>query len=207
MPNQNEERYYAELLLSVMELIPDSLQVKDKPDIRLAIGGRRIGIEITEAAPEEYRRAKKTIRAKGWKGVLSTGNFQHRIERRTTAELEREGLDHDGPWSESSKVFDAWSLRIEERLKDKERAFLDRNFERFSENWLLIVDWEHSAITHEPDLRMAERFFQKLISTFRPPIFFGHTFILMSNAGLLDWDHDQNEINWKVTDRLNLKIC
>lgn len=206
MPNQNEERYYAELLLSTMELIPDSLQVKDKPDIRLEIGSRRIGIEVTDATPEEYRRAEKVIRSKGWKDVLSTGNFQHRLKRRTTAELEREGVDLDGQWADSSNVFDAWSLRIEERLKDKERAFLDQNFERFSENWLLIVDWEHSAITYEPDLHMAERFFQKLIFTFRPPIFFDHTFILMSNAELLDWDHDQNEINWKVTDRLNLKI-
>ena len=199
MPNPNEERQYAKLLLSALELQAVSVEVADKPDIRMVINGSRIGLEVTDATPEEYRRGKHALKASGNRECISTEHWQHRVERRATNKLVDEGGNIDGPWVNSHDSFNNWASRIEERIQEKIRAFAHPDFQRFDENWLLIGDLLHSEITHEPDLIEARRFFQTLVSTFRPSLFFDRTFILMSNAGLIDWDHRRSEIVWKVT--------
>ncbi len=207
MPDPCKERQYAKLLLSTLSLSPDTLEVADKPDIRMEINGSRIGLEVTEATPEEYRRAKKALRDSGWRECIFTESWQHRTERRATDELMSEGIDLHGPWVDSLDSFQNWASRIEERLRDKQRAFSHTDFQRFDENWLLVVDLDHSMITHEPDLLEGRSFFHELLSTFQPKEFFDRTFILMSNAGLIDWNHRQNEITWKVTADLIFRIC
>jgi hypothetical protein len=206
MPNPNEERQYAKLLLSALELQAFSLEVADKPDVRMVINGCRIGLEVTDATPEEYRRAKNALKAPDKGGCIFTEHLQHRPERRVTDKLIAEGVSLDGPWVNSLDSFNNWTSRIEERIRDKQRAFAHPDFQRFDQNWLLIADLRHSKITNEPDLIEAGRFFHTLVSTFRPTVFFDRTFILTSNAGLIDWDHRRSEIVWKVTPDRTLNI-
>lgn len=201
MPDALKERHFVDLLLSSLRIEPTEIEDgKEKPDVRIRLAGQRIGIEVTEATPEEYVRGTRALEKSGWKGCVFPTNWQHRPNRRTTRELVVEGTDLNGDWADCSESFGRWADRIIERLSDKERAFTHPDFEKLDENWLLIADVEATQITHEPDVVEAKRFFHDLARKFKPASFFDRTFILFDQDFFIDWNHRASSVSMALPD-------
>lgn len=202
MPDVIAERSYAKLLLDKLGQTPSSVVAGDKPDLCVEVSDRKVGIEVTDATPEEFNRAIKGVfGVRGWPGPFPS-NLQHRATRRTNDELRKEGPS----WKDCSDTFKLWTERIEERLRDKERAFNQASFQKFTENWLLIVDPENllvdrgdSESSREVFLIEARRFFASFAPTFKPVLFFDQTFILISDTVLITWDHRTMQVTYSVT--------
>jgi hypothetical protein len=208
MPDALKERHFVDLLLSSLRLEPDEIDDgREKPDVRILLAGQRIGIEVTEATPEEYVRGSRALEKSGWEGCVSPTNWQHRPNRRTTQELVAEGTDLNGDWADCSESFGRWADRIIERLSDKERAFSRPEFEKLDENWLLVADIEATQITHEPDVVEAIRLFNDLARKFKPASFFDRTFILFDKGFFIDWNHRTSRIDLTLPDGRVVKVA
>jgi hypothetical protein len=194
MPNPDFERIHAENLLAALNLTPESLIVADKPDIRLNINGSQIGLEVTEATPEEFLRATKKFAEMNYQRCLSTTNYQQRDERRNTIDLLAEGLRPEGVWVDSTDLMARWGSRILERMRDKLRAFGDSGFERFESNWLLIVDPLNELPNYEIEWNGFILTLLNLQKSFHPINFFDKTWIHISNKILIEWDHGKDEL-------------
>lgn len=199
MPNQAQERCLAEQFFKAANIQVANLIMADKPDVIFDHSGMRIGMEVTDATPEEHVRAYKALDRMGWNGFTSPSNLQHRAERRPTEELVDETIDLDSSWVDTGDATRRWAARIKERIIDKQRAFNHPDFRRFEENWLLISDLDYSPITHEPQLVTLKDFFLSAIAQFRPDSFFDRTFIHTSDAGLIEWDHRAARITWTIS--------
>jgi hypothetical protein len=207
MPDALKERHFVDLLLSSLRLEPDGTDDgREKPDVRILLAGQRIGIEVTEATPEEHLRGTRAVEKSGWKGCFFPTNWQHRPNRRATSELLEEGTDINGDWADCAESMERWKERIVERLRDKERAFTRPDFEKLDENWLLIADVEASQITHEPQLVEAQKFFRDLAQEFKPASFFDRTFILFDQGFFIDWDHRTSRIDLTLPDGRVVKV-
>jgi hypothetical protein len=208
MPDAVKERHFTNMLLSSLELKPDEIDDgKEKPDVRILLSDRRIGIEVTEATPEEYVRGSKALIGSGWNGCISTTNWQHRPNRRPTQELLAEGTDIYGNWADSAESFERWKGRIMERLFDKKRAFSRPEFGKLDENWLLIADVEASQITHMPQVIEAARFFHDLAQKFKPASYFDCTFILFGLSFFIKWDHRTSQIDFVFPDGRIIQVA
>lgn len=208
MPDAIKERHFVNMLLSSLGLEPDEIDDgEEKPDVRIRLADRRIGIEVTEATPEEYARGSRALRKSGWKGCISTTNWQHRSNRRTTRELLAEGTDLNSAWADCAESFERWKNRIIERLSDKERVFSRPEFGKLDENWLLIADVEASQITHMPQVNEAALFFHDLAQKFKPTSYFGRTFILFGLNFFIKWDHRTSQIDFVFPDGRIIRVA
>lgn len=199
MPNQDQERCLAEHFFKTAGFQVANLIMADKPDVLFDHSGKRIGMEVTDATPEEHVRAYRALKRMDWNGFTFPSNLQHREERRPTQELIEETIDIHSEWVDTSDTTGRWAARIKERIIDKHRAFNHPDFQRFDENWLLISDLQNSPITHEPQLVTLKEFFLSAIAQFRPDSFFDRTFIHTSDAGLIEWDHRAARITWTIS--------
>lgn len=121
---------------------PLHLHHQDKPDFRLRIAGETIGIEVTEAIPQDYAAASALSERQGSQGVIDMSLFRWGAEPKTTREVKEiisqkeltgDGWEGDAPEGE-------WAEAIYEILSVKHKRLVSPDFQRVTENWLLIYD-------------------------------------------------------------------
>lgn len=120
---------------------PLTLVHRDKPDFHLKSGKREIGIEHTEAIPEDYAHATAISERKNDNSVVDMSLFKwgekkeakeiYEIASRT--ELTGPGWDGDTPEYE-------WAWAISEIVKHKSILLRKDEFLKYPTNYLLIYD-------------------------------------------------------------------
>ncbi|MBL9158410.1 MAG: hypothetical protein JNJ70_13110 [Verrucomicrobiales bacterium] len=137
MPDANEEKALARELFRRLQIEPEDLVVADRPDIRFRWQGRQIGLEITKADPEEYRRI---VQFRGHEGTLDVGNLHDEHGRRRTNDELRNAVTRIGAaWTDVDIVWGRWVRTIRRALETKLEKLAKPSFECFDENWLLIA--------------------------------------------------------------------
>lgn len=152
--SHHAERYCIAHLLATLPTskfsFPLTLTHRDKPDFLLAMPGGEVGIEHTEAVPQNVAHAA-TLRERG------AGPEVYFIPRaipgerpRTAAELRRE-IEADEPgtgWYGDSPERQ-WAVAMVHYVKEKIPKVMADGFVRFPTNWLLVYDnWPVPAIDY-----------------------------------------------------------
>lgn len=121
---------------------PLHLHHRDKPDFMLRIAGETIGIEVTEAIPQDYAAASAMNERQGSQGVIDMSLFRWGAEPKTARELReiisQKELTGDG-W-EGDTPEGEWAEAMHDILNVKHTKLLASDFERLKSNWLLIYD-------------------------------------------------------------------
>jgi len=139
MPDPVQERFFAERLLSLLNLGPANLVVSDKPDIRFELGGKRIGLEITRVDSQEFRRGEiMHMERMANTAVSTTGLHDDHGRRRTSDEL-LETMGSYDTWENVGTAMERWARSCAGALVTKTRVLNRPDFERHDEDWLLIV--------------------------------------------------------------------
>ncbi|MBW8041980.1 MAG: hypothetical protein FVQ85_18550 [Planctomycetes bacterium] len=115
----------------------------DKPDFLLTMGGKKIGIEHTDARPENETR-KDALRSSD--GIGPRGHFVNPVEpdepKRNTKELRKEIVKNDPKvgWPDQDHTDQEWSRVMLNVIDKKEEKLQKPEFSRYDEDWLLIRD-------------------------------------------------------------------
>lgn len=129
---------------------PMTLTHSDKPDFLLAMGGHTIGIEQTEAVPENVARAQ-VLREMGLgPDVYFTPHVKPGEPRQTANELRRR-IEADEPgdgWCGDFPQIE-WAAAILHCVKRKIPKATNKGFVRYFRNWLVIYDnWPLPAVDY-----------------------------------------------------------
>lgn len=152
--NHHAERYSIAHLLATLPIeqlsFPLTLTHSDKPDFLLAMSGSEVGIEHTEAVPENVARAN-FLREKGLgPDVYFTPHAMPGEPRRTADELRRD-IEADRPgagWCGDSPERE-WAAAIAHYVKEKIPKATADGFVRCPANWLIVYDnWPLPAIDY-----------------------------------------------------------
>jgi hypothetical protein len=143
--NHHAERYCIAHLLATLSTsrlsFPLALAHDDKPDFVLSMPKGSIGIEHTEAVPENVARAQ-FLREKGsGPDVYFTPHAIPNEPRKTAAELRQE-IEADEPgdgWVGDSAERE-WATAMAHCVKEKLLKVTAPGFVRHPENWLLVYD-------------------------------------------------------------------
>jgi len=139
MPSQVEERFDSEQLFRLIQIVPESLEFGDKPDIRFTLDRKRIGLEHTRIDPQEFRRGFKLANKHFQNPIFSsTGLHDDREQRRNNKELIETMLDSD-QWEDVSEFMGRWAASCATALITKTAKLNHPDFEKFDENWLLVA--------------------------------------------------------------------
>jgi hypothetical protein len=129
---------------------PDSKVHADKPDFRITVPNRIIGIETTRLNYEEQVRARKLHNSKfpqSWGNL--TGLKDHQ-PRRSNAQIIKSVCKHPTdptiPWAKTSEEISDWRDKVAAILKRKRLKYNQPEFKVFHENWLLIHHYPPSQI-------------------------------------------------------------
>jgi hypothetical protein len=153
--NYHAERYCIAHLLATLPIeqlsFPLTLTHSDKPDFLLAMPGVEVGIEHTEAVPENIARAD-ALRGREGLGpdVYFTPHASPGEARKTAAELRCE-IEADEPgsgWCGDSPERE-WAAAIVHHVKEKMSKAAAEGFVRHPTNWLIVYDnWPLPAINY-----------------------------------------------------------
>ncbi|GAO24348.1 hypothetical protein ALISP_4168 [Alicycliphilus sp. B1] len=153
--NHHAERYCIAHLLATLPIerlsFPLTLTHADKPDFVLAMAGSEVGIEHTEAVPENVARAD-FLRAKQGLGpdVYFTPHAMPGEPRKTAAQLRSE-IEADAPgcgWEGDSPERE-WAAAMAHYVKEKMPKATADGFVRYPTNWLIVYDnWPLPAINY-----------------------------------------------------------
>lgn len=150
--NHTERYAVAHMLSALLDsdrlTYPLNLTQRDRPDFVLSMGALQIGIEHTEAISENE--AHKTfLREKGY------GSEVHFISRKIPGEPKRQAKqlideiernDAGDGWVGNS-VEREWAAAMFHFVERKVEKLLNRGFERYDQDWLLIYDnWSLPAV-------------------------------------------------------------
>ncbi|ROH86431.1 hypothetical protein ED208_15450 [Stagnimonas aquatica] len=178
--NQHAERYCIAHLLATIPVsrlsFPLALAHADKPDFVLSMPSGSIGIEHTEAVPENVARAQ-FLRDKGsGPDVFFTPHATPGEPRKTAAEL-REEIEADEPgdgWVGDSAERE-WAAAITHYVQGKIPKATAPGFARHPENWLMVYDnWPLPHIS----FRKAAEFLHPLLKDINAFAVFDAVFIL-----------------------------
>jgi hypothetical protein len=140
----NEMQLTCELLLQLNPAeheFPYCVDLSERPDVLLQSKSKRIGLEITFAATEEYRRAQALHRRGRFsQRVITTTNLVVTDRRRASQELVAEMLDPQSPPMEHERGMALWAEKLRAAIMVKREKLNQPDFQRFDENWLLIED-------------------------------------------------------------------
>lgn len=121
---------------------PVVLQHRDRPDFVLGVSGNEIGIEATEAVPEQYAAFSALAEREFPDVLLDPGHFKWGSPRKSVEEM-RDLLRHDqidsAPWVGDRPIRD-WASYMESVIKTKQEKLAKSTFAKFSQNWLAIYD-------------------------------------------------------------------
>ena len=167
--NQTEIRTICRLLATLAEKdivsYPISVEHRERPDFLVQFGDKQIGIEVTEAVPEQYA-AYSALAAREFPDVfLEPGHFRWGQEKRSPEEMRnllRQNRLSAPPWMGDSAERE-WALYIQSVVESKLTKLAKPGFAHFSENWLSIDD--NLPMVHADDLEKAISF---LIPTLVP---------------------------------------
>lgn len=149
------ERYCIAHLLATLPaeqfLFPLTLTHSDKPDFLLAMHGANVGIEHTEAVPENIAHAD-FLREKEGLGpdVYFTPHVKPGESKKTSDELRREiEADESGSgWCGDSPERE-WAAAMAHYVKEKMPKATAEGFVRYPANWLIVYDnWPLPAINY-----------------------------------------------------------
>jgi hypothetical protein len=122
---------------------PVSVQHCDRPDFQIRFGALDVGVEVTEAIPEQYA-AYMALAEREFPDhdLLDPGLFRRRSRKLSTDEKRSSpsGKQLSGsPWA-GDKAEREWALSMQDVIDSKFSKLAKPGFRLFSENWLLIYD-------------------------------------------------------------------
>lgn len=135
---------------------PLTLTRQERPDFRMTLGSRQIGIEHTEAVPQNE--AHRTVLSEAGYGpkVRFISNHRPGEARKPAGRLisELEANNGGDGWAGDS-VEREWARAMNHFISRKISKLKAKGFERFDEDWLLIYDnWSLPALERETAVRM-----------------------------------------------------
>ncbi len=170
MPNAHEERALAQNLFRRLHLEPEDLVLRDRPDASFRWDGRSIGLEITRADAEEYRRVEQIPNETNC--LFPINLHDERPARRSTSELQAEVLNPGGAWQDVDLLIDRWARAVQRAYTTKLEKLSRPGFQHFDEDWLLIAGFTGPGDT-EIDLSLANDALARELSSVAqtPPVF------------------------------------
>ena len=153
---EHTERYAIAHMLSALlgkgQLsYPLELIQRERPDFLLEANGVQIGIEHTEAVPQNE--AHKTVLRDKVDGpeVHFISHHQPGEPKKPAKELIEEiQVNHSGPGWAGDSIEREWSEAMLHFVKGKIETLAKEGFEKFKQNWLLIYDnWSLPALDRE----------------------------------------------------------
>ncbi len=178
---------------------PLELIQRERPDFLLKTNGVQIGIEHTEAVPQNE--AHKTVLRDKVDGpeVHFISHHQPGEPKKPAKELiEQIQANHSGPGWAGDSVEREWSEAMFHFVKGKIETLAKEGFEKFKQNWLLIYDnWSLPALDRE---KAAQFLLPKTIETNcfdnfdSVYIITGNLLCEFSNTGIVQ--HEINDL-WK----------
>ncbi len=143
--SEHVERFTIARLLATLPLerfdYPLLIEHDDKPDFRLTMGSRTVGIEHTEGITENEAHAQ-ALRAKGYGAdfhFLPHAKVGETKKSRQQLIAEIRSDEPSEPWIGDSPEHE-WAEFMVHFLQEKAVAFRKPEFEKLSQNWLLIYD-------------------------------------------------------------------
>jgi hypothetical protein len=128
---------------------PLTVSHRDKPDFLLRLPGKDVGIEVTQALSKEYAEIDALASHMNKTVWLFADQFTKQVDeaaqeepKRTAAE--RRDIIQNPPPGQSGRGDDGgvaeWVDWIMEKIEKKTADFANPEFDKFSENWLLVCD-------------------------------------------------------------------
>jgi hypothetical protein len=121
---------------------PVHLHHQDKPDFRMQTGRDIVGIEVTEAIPQDYAAATALSEKENPDAVIDMSLFKWGGQSKTVDEL-REIISQKkltGPGWEGDTPEGEWGEAITQVLETKHLRLVSPDFQMASTNWLQIYD-------------------------------------------------------------------
>ena len=164
---EHTERYAIAHLLSALIgkdrlLYPLCLVRRERPDFLLTLNAAQIGIEHTEAVPQNEAH-RTVLREEGNSpGVFFISHHQPGETKKPRKELVEEiEANRSGDGWVGDSVETEWADAMFHFIKQKVATLQKDGFERFEQDWLLIYDnWPLPAL----DRRKAANFLQNLVN-------------------------------------------
>ncbi|MCF8143059.1 MAG: hypothetical protein K9N21_03975 [Deltaproteobacteria bacterium] len=120
---------------------PIKLTHRDKPDFHLVTNNLEIGIEHTEAIPEDYAHASAISEKTEDETVVDMSLFKWGQKRRPQEIYEiAKSTKLTGPGWEGDSPEIQWAVAMSEIIKHKTSLLRKDDFDKFSRNYLLIYD-------------------------------------------------------------------
>lgn len=141
---------------------PLQIRHEDRPDIVLSMPTACIGIEITEAVPENWARVDALAERKGYDNLRYIERFQPGELRRSTNEINHIaiGKSKGSLWAGDSAEREWAEVMIYFSLK-KIKNYANPNFRKFQKNWLVIYEnWPLPAVEED---KAASLFHQRIV--------------------------------------------
>lgn len=109
----------------------------NSPDYQLIMGKINIGIEVTEAIPEDLAQ----FEAKNQNVIIDLSLFKPDMKPKSTKELRSiaNSKTHGEGWDGEEQEID-WAKTIYKSIDKKTNKLKEPHFEKFTHNWLLIYD-------------------------------------------------------------------
>jgi hypothetical protein len=141
----NERAELDALLKRLFELdgiMPGLIVHDDKPDFRITMPNRIIGVETTRLNYQEQFRAQKLHTSefpRSWANLTGLKDHQPRRSNEKIIEsVNRHPTDPSIASKKSCEVMSDWKDRVEAILERKRQKFNQSDYQIFDENWLLI---------------------------------------------------------------------
>lgn len=138
---------------------------QEKPDFKLQAGHPTIGVEVTEAIPQDYAAVSALRDRENPEAIIDISEFRWGMKTKSLKEL-RDLISQDkltGQGWEGDSVEREWAKAIWEVTQNKLQKFNSRGFQRFSINWLLIYD---NLPLPMPKLKIALRYLSEKFGTY-----------------------------------------
>jgi hypothetical protein len=153
----------------------------DKPDFLMTMGGKKIGIEHTDARPENETHKDALRRSEGIGPQVHFVNPVKSDEpKRNTKELRKEIVKNDPKvgWPDQGHIDQEWSRVMLHFINKKEEKLQKTEFYRYDEDWLLIRDaWPFSSVNPEN----ATRYLLRKIKAREAKLIFHRVFIISNS--------------------------
>jgi hypothetical protein len=121
---------------------PIALHHRDKPDFEFKCGPSTIGVEITEAIPQNLAAADALSERESPNALIEICHFKAGAKKKTAEELReivtQKKLTGSG-WADDEPE-EEWAQAIQENCWEKTRKLCAPSFFKYPENWLVIYD-------------------------------------------------------------------
>jgi len=138
------ERFHVDQLLNRLTKLgysnPGDIRESERPDFVIDLADEQVGLETTRAVYQEYVRGSILHDTKCPNSWVITTHLMDGRKRRTDDEIVADMLNICGEWKDSEQDMRDWGDKIGRSLDAKRKTLNQSDFQRFSQNWLLIYD-------------------------------------------------------------------